>query len=913
MSDSVFFLALGFVSFLALVLVIVLGAYLFYVRISQHLYTEKRFNFVALWVCAFLMLTLLEYIFGVSPWVVFYSYFGAEISHPDIWDKILATIAVLAFVVVIVQWAKTWNGLWTKEGYDARHDGGPGSFLFDGFRETIRWMARRPPLPLQVEATSTPTPIALRRSLPPLEFRQIVRDLVRDWRREYVIGPNDWVDAAQCWTGVDSSLSRPIIVVCTLDETGLDIDRVRQQIDHMGGDRVHTIVVLEKMLDRRVAEGLCSDVSVDRELYDLDELITRALPLAWYKESIRAEFEEKELPNAPVTLADVIVETNVSDDRQDRRSSDEPRSVTKLDDYVSAWVTEGGMRQVALLGDYGQGKSTAALQLTHRMLSDPAFASATAHRIPILVRLTGRSPKATTPRDLLGAWGTEYGLGGNALLALHRAGRTVLILDAFDEITDAASEGDRINHFATLWQFACSDSKVIFTGRPNFFPDTDERRRVLSIAEEVASGPHCTAIYIQPFSDDQIRRSLRTLPDARARDLEDAIKRRPQLETIARRPSLLFQLSQLWLNGRIELEGEGPESAVIIQQFVAYSLERQLLKQRGDVATEERPFIPLRASELEYFTAGCAVAALEEGRNNSLPEMVFRQTIKNLWEAMGSGERFKRRAAETDALAMNIRERFEGDPDPVNACIQLVRTHGVVETDATRNSGYKFSHKSFAEALAATVIVSAVRGASDDMALVWRMTRPTGLLRQPAILGFCRELAATAQETGVEVTEYAAFANLFGVTDGRMARGIYGAQRLLTVIRSWAEARTAVRVFFGMAIRGFREGRRERGAIVTAAAVVLGVFSMTVLTIDVETFGEGRQKVALLLLLAVGVAWPWVLLWLEDRVMKRYFGYEPNLIVFFCYLMANPHYARVTGRSRRVAYFEEALRKHLRL
>ena len=768
-------------------------------------------------------------------------------------------------------------------------------------------------MPLQVDATSTPTPIALRSSLPPLEFRQIVRDLVRDWRREYVIGPNDWVDAAQCWTGVDSSLNRAIIVVCTLDETGLDIDRVRQQIAHLGGDRVHTIVVLEKMLDRRVAERLCSDVPVDRELYDLDELITRTLPLARYKEAIRAEFEEKELPNAPVTLADVIVETNVSDDRRDRRSSDEPPSVTKLDDYVSAWVSEGGMRQVALLGDYGQGKSTAALQLTHRMLSDPAFASATAHRIPILVRLTGRSPKATTPRDLLGAWGTEYGLGGSALLALHRAGRTVLILDAFDEITDATSEGDRINHFATLWQFACSDSKVMFTGRPNFFPDTDERRRVLSIAEEVASGPHCTAIYIQPFSDDQIRRSLRTLPDARARELVDAIKRRPQLETIARRPSLLFQLSQLWLNGRIKLEGEGPESAVIIQQFVAYSLERQLLKQRGDVATEERSFIPLRASELEYFTAGCAVAALEEGRNNSLPEMVFRQTIKDLWDAMGSGDRFKQRAGETDSLSMNIRARFEGTLEPLNACIQLVRTHGVVETDATRDSGYKFSHKSFAEALGATVIVSAVRGASDDMALIWRMTRPTGLLRQPAILGFCRELAATAQATGGEVTEYTAFANLFGVTDGWMARGIYGSQRLLTVIRSWSGARTAVSVFSGMTIREFREGPGEHGASVTAMAVLLGVLSMTFLTIDIETLGEGRQKVTLLLVVVLWGAWSWVLIRLKDRVMKRYFGYKPTLIVFFCYLMANPHYATATGRNRRTAFFEKALREHLRL
>ena len=210
------------------------------------------------------------------------------------------------------------------------------------------------------------------------------------------------------------------------------------------------------------------------------------------------------------------------------------------------------------------------------------------------------------------------------------------------------------------------------------------------------------------------------------------------------------------------MDDENIESASIICRFVSYSLERQLLKQHTDVASSsaDRIFLPLRQSELTFFTAGCAVAALSEGRHNALPESVFMATVRELWQSVDNEDRFSRRATEDGALGMPLRVRLADNDDPVEICQQAVRTHGIIEHDPSRQALYKYSHKTFAEALAASVLTAGATGQTGEYSEVWKVMRPVRLLEQDTIFEFCRDLAEDYFRNNAGTSEAKVFARV---------------------------------------------------------------------------------------------------------------------------------------------------------
>ena len=544
------------------------------------------------------------------------------------------------------------------------------------------------------------------------------------------------------------------------------------------------------VFEQEVTEGeirnLFGEYRLDINIYTFDSLIDAVLPLARYKAYIAQQFTGKPLPNAEFSINDIIVDTLIrrltSSSSGTFSTSD---NVEKFANYVQEWLGTSSDQHLALLGDYGQGKSTAALELTYKLLHEPEMWKKFGKRIPVLIRLTGLSPKTTTPEDLFGAWRTSMGFSGRALLALHKAGRTLLIFDAFDEMANVSDRADRLDHFGALWRFACDGAKILFTGRPNFFLDNEELKRVLGISELNSSGPYCTAIRIEPFSMEQIKGSLRRLPEPTANRLLDIISEQQRLREIATRPSLLFQLSQLWEGNRLDLENADVHSALIIKKFVTYSIERQIRKQYNDISfsTADRTFIRLRESELTYFTAGCAAASLSDDRNNSLSETVFRKTISDMWEKLGEEDRFSRKPSEEGSLTMPLRERFADEDDPIAVCEQIVRTHGVIELDPTRRAVYRFSHKSFSEAVSAVVIASGAVGDRGEWAEAWKATRPLKLLNQFIIFQFCHDCAQSYARDGVRLAEHKVFCNITFSQDNLASRVFYYYRKLILSVQ----------------------------------------------------------------------------------------------------------------------------------
>jgi hypothetical protein len=275
-----------------------------------------------------------------------------------------------------------------------------------------------------------------------------------------------------------------------------------------------------------------------------------------------------------------------------------------------------------------------------------------------------------------------------------------------------------------------------------FSLDDEELKRALGISEGVAVGPFCSALRLAPFNNDQIAGALRWMPQQRIQTFLDKLDALPQLLEIARRPSLLFQVAQLWNMRRIDIETTNIYSGTIVRKFVTYSLERQIEKQRTDIASgrADRQFIPLTLAEIDYFTVGCAIAALSDGRNNSLPATILRSTIARMLDSVAQ-RALPLSRGETGALTMPLSERVADKNDPVEAIVQAVRTHGVIEHEPSKPGLYRFSHKSFVEALTAEVLSFKAMGI--DLQRGYLDALPVNeLVSQDAVLLFCMDIAA---------------------------------------------------------------------------------------------------------------------------------------------------------------------------
>ena len=879
---------------LGLLVILFLVVYLFYIKLSRNRYTEKRFNFVALWSCAGLLAALLMYLFDNSIWQELAALLNRKHTVSDWKTKTLATIAVMFYVHRVSLWSISWNGLSTTNAHEAKRSGIPVFFLSDGIQETYRFIRRRPPYPLYSGSEELSSPPALREPISALPYHVQVKELILGRWAEYIIDDSAWVEDSKCWYGEDSSLVLPLLIVCALDEQEPDLKRLRAQINHHSAEKnLKLIVVFERLSNKKIAKIKFSSLAHDVAIYTFNELIEAMLPLARYKQDIEREFCQKKLANSEITIRETIVDTRVqvmavSQNDQISNTSD----LTSFRNYFQCWISRRDSQHIALLGDYGQGKSTAALELTYRILHEQIPCDEAGSRIPLLIRLTGVSPKTSTPEELLGAWGSRFGLNGRALLALHRAGRTVMIFDAFDEMANVADRADRFDHFCALWKFACEGAKIIFTGRPNFFLDNEELKNALGISERVAAGPYCSAVRIQPFAEADIRHSLRWLSKKKADSLIDVIQSAPRLKEIAERPSLLFQLSQLWDGGHLGVEDENVESASIICRFVSYSLERQLLKQHTDVksSSADRIFLPLRQSELTFFTAGCAVAALSEGRHNALPESVFSATVRELWQGVGDEDRFSRRATEDGALAMPLRVRLADSDDPVEICQQAVRTHGIIEHDPSRQALYKYSHKTFAEALAASVLTAGATGQTDEYSEVWKVMRPVRLLEQGTVFEFCRDLAKDYFRNNTGTSEAKVFSRVTFSRDNMVTRFLYFFLRW-NVILNYANFELARRF-----ARQFAAGKKLTDkivklilllSVVVSSMIVLGMTSSSRLSdyfifswFEIAFTPELLSFVVIMTCVYVGIFGSY-LYWLATRVRSV------RRVVLFCHMVAS--------------------------
>ena len=493
----------------------------------------------------------------------------------------------------------------------------------------------------------------------------------------------DWHREQKCYISRYAQCDR-IAALCVERAPGqVEVEEFLEYIGHFHQDYFRVIVA--------VREGEVADYTENINGYKVQymfksNMLEQLIDFSEYKRAIDKLYHARLTERSELRMEDIYVEPYAEKkDGTDR---------FLLKDYVNNWMAEQSNRQLALLGDFGQGKTLFTIHLTYHLLQEKKQHSG--GRIPILIPLRGKSPRNSSPEEILSYFGVQYGIHAEALSILNANGRLLILFDGFDEMDLIGNDDIRRQHFKSLWSLVkMGKSKIIITGRPNYFMDQDEMIAALDIQSDTKELPYCQRIYLNLFDAKQISFALRSAPES----VQEGIKRIVEKKISAsfldliRRPSQLFLVSLIWEERKLEQRYANLTSAMIIDEFLKWSFERQASK------SGEKNYCYLSALEREYFMTGIAVRMRKMG-STVIPYELFQEMVEELIAIFPNKLSKKNTYYQDIRNGRSIQEFANEDPNSARAIINDVRACGVLVNDYA-NEGLTFAHKSFYDLLVA--------------------------------------------------------------------------------------------------------------------------------------------------------------------------------------------------------------------
>lgn len=724
---------------LTVVSLLSLGAATF-IWLKSRSYARSRFAFAGLAAVTSLCATALATMAGPTPWNALFVALGhvAGINiqpEPKSWEGLLlASILVGMVVFVVLRLHRQWDGAVTVEQAESARIEPPPNLVREGAGELWRILSRRPASPIYEPGRAKPGFGELVTDVRSIPFNDLVREAFCNWLVDTVIdATEDWHSRAQCWIGRDKRTAESVVVFCTGDRLEhsmqgrfLDYLRSLDGLD-MAGARLYQV--------RRRADDALLDILPPLNLTTLtfDELIDRLVDLDEYRERLRVAIEEQELPNSDLTLKKTYTAARVREEGAE--------DAVYFPDYVEEWLATDDQRHLALLGEYGEGKSTSALYLTYQLLQSRKPSD----RIPVLLDLRGKSPRHSEPDEILSAWGVKYGLSGTALMILHQAGRLLLVFDGFDEMDGLGEQRTRYAHFASIWRFASVEkAKILLTGRPELFLDDTEMRRSLGVHPDVATGPYTQMLYMCRFNEQQMREALRNVSADVKEEIIALVRGSESFHDLASRPSLLQQVSTIWNTLEFRAYKENANSASILSLFLSSVFRRQAEKVRRDPRLR---FMGLNEAELGFFTRATALYMARHLVQNRISGRDLHRAVDRAFQAVPERYVFTARA-DLGENPQSLSDRLLHVENPLEQVVTNVRSYGVLARDYDGPDLFKFSHRTYYEILCAEHAAALVRNERSAEREMLKNAYPMPLfmvLRAPVTIGLCGELLATSE------------------------------------------------------------------------------------------------------------------------------------------------------------------------
>jgi predicted NACHT family NTPase len=191
---------------------------------------------------------------------------------------------------------------------------------------------------------------------------------------------------------------------------------------------------------------------------------------------------------------------------------------SSLDAYIDSWLTERGKMHISLLGEFGASKTWFCRHYAHRQLErylkDPVK-----ERLPLLISLRNFT-KALTVQQLINDALLEQfklpfvGSAFEVFQEMNRRGKLLLTLDGFDGMARQVDYQTIVDNFGELANLVDENSKVILTSRTEYFRWAKETEKILGGTELgrrtiLLSPPQSEVLYLEPFSNDQIREVIK--------------------------------------------------------------------------------------------------------------------------------------------------------------------------------------------------------------------------------------------------------------------------------------------------------------------------------------------------------------------------------------------------------------------
>ncbi|HWS84810.1 MAG TPA: NACHT domain-containing protein, partial [Ktedonobacteraceae bacterium] len=193
------------------------------------------------------------------------------------------------------------------------------------------------------------------------------------------------------------------------------------------------------------------------------------------------------------------------------KSTGEPRKDYELtwqgdlEEEVICWLSDAdpASSRLAVLADYGSGKSTFCEHLAARLAKDNLNTKGHeryGYRIPLLIPLRNFGKNPVDLEGYLVAYLKQYCRVDNpnfeALMKMAEAGLLLFILDGFDEMASRATT-DTVRLNIELFESLANlpQNKVLLTTRPEYFMNMNQEKQVLQAYP---------CLYLQPFKKEQI-------------------------------------------------------------------------------------------------------------------------------------------------------------------------------------------------------------------------------------------------------------------------------------------------------------------------------------------------------------------------------------------------------------------------
>ena len=304
----------------------------------------------------------------------------------------------------------------------------------------------------------------------------------------------------------------------------------------------------------------------------------------------------------------------------------ETERIPVIDDYVHQWMRDNTLQHLAILGEYGTGKSSWCQKLAHNLASSH-MQMPDSVRIPILFNLREFTKTLKIDYFISSFLDEECGVLNprfKLFQAMNDAGIFLLIFDGFDEMAVKVDADTLEINLQEIEKLASSPkSKVIITSRLEYFISGEEEQKSFHPKGELLATRQIEyeTLKIVPWENKQVKSFLKKrvplIKEAKQpwTYYYDHIKKIDGLSDLSRRPVLLDMIVKTL--PKLIASDIPINRPNLYETYLKGEIKRQkILKKRTLLLTEDSRFLLLQHLALDFYVSEISMITFTDGQKH---------------------------------------------------------------------------------------------------------------------------------------------------------------------------------------------------------------------------------------------------------------------------------------------------------